>query len=61
MGGERNHRRDMEPSDDRLNELAVRVQLLPAQRPARAAECVAVPLLPVYGLYPKRMKGDADG
>jgi hypothetical protein len=39
MSGERNPRRDMEPSDDRLSDLALRVQLLSAQRPARAAEC----------------------
>jgi hypothetical protein len=61
MGGERNHRRDMEPSDDRLTELALRVQLLSAQRPAPAAECDEMPMLPAYRLYPKRMKGDADG
>ncbi len=61
MSGERNHRRDMEPSDDRQTELAVRVQLLSAQRPTRATECVETPTLPAYRLYPKRMKGDADG
>jgi hypothetical protein len=61
MGGERNHRRDMEPSDDRLTELAARLQLLSAQRPTSAAECVEIPTSPASRLYPKRMKGDASG
>jgi hypothetical protein len=61
MGGERSLRRDMEPSDDRLTELALRVQLLSAQRPMRATECVEMPTLAAYRLYPKRIKRDADG
>jgi hypothetical protein len=61
MGGERNHRRDMEPSDDRQTELAVRVALLSAHRRAAAAECVEMPTSPASRLYPKRMKGDANG
>jgi hypothetical protein len=61
MGGERNHRRDMEPSDDRLTELARRVALLSTQRPTRAAECVGMPMLPAYRLYPTRVKGGAGG
>jgi hypothetical protein len=61
MGGERTHRREMEPSDDRVTELAARLALLSAQRPARAAECVAMPTRPAHRLYPKRMKGDTSG
>jgi hypothetical protein len=45
MGGERNLRGETEPADGRLTDLALRVELLSAQRPARAAECL----------------GDADG
>jgi hypothetical protein len=61
MGGERNHRRDMEPSEDRLTELAVRVAPLSAQRPTRAAQCVEMPTVPADRLSPRRMKGNADG
>jgi hypothetical protein len=61
MGGERNHRRDMEPSDNRRTELARCVALLSAQRPTRAAELVAMPILPAHRLYPARMKDDANG
>jgi len=61
MGGERNLRRDMEPSANRLTELALRVQLLSAQRPAQTTQCVEVPMLPAYRLYPSRVKGDANG
>ena len=49
MGGERNLRRDMEPSDDRPTELARRVALLSTQRPPRATECVVMPTLPAEG------------
>jgi hypothetical protein len=41
MGGERGLPRDMEPSDDRQSDLALRVQLLSAQRPVQAAECLS--------------------
>jgi hypothetical protein len=61
MGGERNLRGEMEPSQDRLTELAARVALLSAQRPTGAAPCISMPTLPAEGLYPKRMKGDANG
>ena len=61
MGGERNLRRDMEPSDDRLTELAVRVQLLSAQRPAPATQCVEMPMLSSNRLSPKGVKADANG
>ena len=61
MGGERNLRRDMEPSDDRLTELARRVALLSAQRPVPAAQCGAMPTLPAERLYPIRLKPQADG
>ena len=61
MSGERNLRGEMEPSEDRLTELAARVALLSAQRPAVSAQCLKMPRLPADGLYPKRMKGDADG
>ncbi len=39
MGGERNLRGETEPADGRLTDLALRVELLSAQRPARTAEC----------------------
>lgn len=61
MSGERTLRGEMEPSQDRPTELAVRVALLSAQRPAAAAESGQMPIFPAYRLYPKRMKGDADG
>jgi hypothetical protein len=60
MGGERNHRSEMDASDDTLTELAVRLALLSAQRPARATECVAMPTSAAR-LYAQRMKGDANG
>ena len=41
MGGERNLRGETEPADGRLTDLAVRVELLSAQRPARAAQCLS--------------------
>ena len=37
-GGELNHRGETEPVDGRLTDLAVRVELLSAQRPAPAAQ-----------------------
>jgi hypothetical protein len=61
MGGERNPPRDMEPSDDRPTELARRVALLSAQRPARATKCVATPTLPAKRLSPMRVKAQANG
>jgi hypothetical protein len=61
MGGERNLRGEMEPATDKLTDLAARVALLSAQRPAAAAPCVAMPTSPGERPYPKRMKGDADG
>lgn len=61
MSGESNLRRDMEPSDDRLTELAMRVQLLSAQRPAPAPQCVDMPMLPANRLHPKGVKPDGDG
>ena len=61
MGGERNLRRDMEPSDDRPTELARRVALLSAQRPLRATQCVAMPTVPADRLSPMRMKAQANG
>jgi hypothetical protein len=61
MSGERTLRGEMEPSQDRPTELAVRVALLSAQRPAVATQCGQMPTLPAHWLYPKRMKGDADG
>lgn len=61
MSGERNLRRDMEPSADQMTELAQRVQLLSAQRPARTTHFVEMPTLPAYRLSPKGVKGDADG
>jgi hypothetical protein len=61
MGGERNLRGEMEPLEDRMTELAAGVALLSAQRPAAAAPCVPMPTLPADRLYPKRMKGDANG
>ena len=45
MGGERNLRGEMEPSADKLTDLAARVALLSAQRPAGAAPCVAMPTI----------------
>jgi len=38
MSGERDLRGEMEPSHDRLTELAVRVALLSAQRPTGTAQ-----------------------
>jgi hypothetical protein len=61
MGGERNLRRDMEPSDDRPTELARRVALLSAQRPTPAAECGAMPTLPSDRLSPLRVKAQGNG
>jgi hypothetical protein len=61
MSGERSLRGEMEPSQDRPTELAVRVALLSAQRPVAAAESGQMPMSPPAELYPKRMKGDADG
>jgi hypothetical protein len=61
MGGERNLRRDMEPSDDRPTELARRVALLSAQRPPRETEYVVTPTLPADRLSPMRMKAQANG
>jgi hypothetical protein len=61
MGGERNLRRDMEPSDDRPTELARRVALLSAQRPLRATQFVAMPTVPADRLSPMRMKAQANG
>jgi hypothetical protein len=46
MGGERNLRGEMEPTQDRLTELAARVALLSVQRPTGAAPCVSTPMLP---------------
>jgi hypothetical protein len=40
MGGERNLRGENEPADGRLTDLALRVELLSAQRPAPTAECL---------------------
>jgi hypothetical protein len=51
----------MEPSEDRLTELAARVALLSAQRPTGAAQYLRMPTSPADTLYPKRIKGDADG
>jgi hypothetical protein len=51
----------MEPSHDRLTELAARVALLSAQRPTGAAQCEPMPTLSANGLYPKRVKVEADG
>jgi hypothetical protein len=61
MGGERNHRREMEPSDDRLTEQSARLALLSAQRPARAAQCDEMPTSLAHRLYPKRMEGEVSG
>jgi hypothetical protein len=61
MGGERNLRRDMEPSDDMPTELARRVALLSAQRPPRARQCVAMPTVAADRLSPMRMKAQANG
>jgi hypothetical protein len=61
MSGERSLRGEIEPSEDRLTELAARVALLSAQRPGGSAQCLQMPRLPAERLYPKRMKGDADG
>ncbi|MFZ1994159.1 MAG: hypothetical protein WAU75_08625 [Solirubrobacteraceae bacterium] len=58
MGGERNHRSEMDASDDTLTELAVRLALLSAQRPARATECVAT--TSAARLYAQRTRGDAN-
>jgi hypothetical protein len=44
MSGERTLRGEMEPSQDRPTELAVRVALLSAQRPAAAAESGQMPI-----------------
>ena len=41
MGGERNLRGETESADGRLTDLALRVELLSAQRPARTAECLS--------------------
>jgi hypothetical protein len=61
MSGERNPRRDMEPSDNRPTDLARRVALLSAQRPTPAAQFCAVPRLPSNTLSPLRMEPQADG
>ena len=49
MIGERTLRGEMEPSQDRPTELAVRVALLSAQRPAGAAQCDPMTTLPSTG------------
>jgi hypothetical protein len=49
MSGERTISGEMETSQDRLTELAVRVALLSAQRPTDAAECGPMPMLPPTG------------
>ena len=41
MSGERNLRGETEPADGRLTDLALRVELLSAQRPARTAQCLS--------------------
>lgn len=41
MSGERNPCGETEPAAGRLTDLALRVELLSAQRPARAAECLS--------------------
>jgi len=41
MGGERNLRGETEPAAGRLTDLALRVELLSAQRPVRTAECLS--------------------
>ena len=61
MSGERSLRGEMEPSQNRPTELAVRVALLSAQRPAGAAQSGQMPISLPTELYPKRMKGDANG
>jgi hypothetical protein len=61
MSGERSLRREMEPSQDRPTELAVRVALLSAQRPAGATQCGPMATMPASGLSPKCMKDDVDG
>jgi hypothetical protein len=40
MSGERSLRGETEPAAGRLTDLALRVELLSAQRPARTAECL---------------------
>ena len=61
MGGERNLRRDMEPSDNRPTELARRVALLSAQRPTPAAQCGPMPTLPTTRLSQMRVKASGNG
>ena len=60
MGGERNLRGETEPAAGRLTDLALRVELLSAQRPVRTAECLSDADIRLQAL-PKRMKVDADG
>ena len=49
MSGERTIRGEMESSRDRLTDLAVRVALLSAQRPADAAQYGSMAILPPTG------------
>jgi hypothetical protein len=60
MGGERNLREENEPADGGLTDLALRVELLSAQRPAPAAECLG-DADTAHRLSPMRMKADANG
>jgi hypothetical protein len=46
MSGERTIRGEMESSQDRLTDLAVRVALLSAQRPTAEAQCGPMPTWP---------------
>ena len=49
MSGERTIRGEMESSQDRLTELAVRVALLSAQRPTNAGQYGPMSMLPATG------------
>ncbi len=60
MSGERNLRGETEPADGRLTDLAVRLELLSAQRPVRTAQCLS-DADTALRLFPKRMKADANG
>ena len=60
MSGERNLRGETQPVNGRLTDLARRVELLSAQRPARTAECAGAADA-AHRLSRKRMKADANG